>query len=53
MIKQRPPKMKRECFYFTLLWSDFVNILVKKRDQIQHFKKLDDYKRDNCVNQII
>ena len=37
MIKQRAPKMKRECFYFPLLWSDFVRILAIKRDQIQHF----------------
>ena len=41
MIKQRRPKMKRECFYFTLLWSDFVHILPIKRDQLQHFLKVE------------
>ena len=40
MIKQRRSKMKREYFYFTLLWSDFVNILPIKRDQLQDFKKV-------------
>ena len=27
MIQQRRPKMKRECFYFTQLWSD-INAFV-------------------------
>ena len=40
MIKHKRPKMKREFFYFTLLWRYFVDILVKKCDQLQHFKKV-------------
>ena len=42
--------MKRECFYFTLLWSDFVHILAfKEAANFKIFKKLGDNMVDNCV----